>query len=154
MAKHSIKKIALVLRSLNQARRWLQFLPNRVRFTLGHGHSPKPLISMFVNSIAWDQSITSHLRLCSSKYFSPQHKCLQTKRTMQKWLGTMAVTQCGFRSAHKMQGHEVVKTPLHFDILYLHFSILKSFWKRFRFRSWKRASVVGKSYSFQNMRMI
>ena len=34
----------------------------------------------------------------------------------------MAVTQCGFRSAHKMQGHEVVKTPLHFDILYSHFS--------------------------------
>ncbi len=24
----------------------------------------------------------------------PVHKCLQTKRTMQKWLGTMVVTEC------------------------------------------------------------
>ncbi len=54
--------------------------------TLGHGVSPKPLISMFVNIIAWDSNVRWH--------FSSQHKCLQTKRTMQKWLGTNAVTHC------------------------------------------------------------
>ncbi len=47
--------------------------------TLGHGHSPKSK-SERTSNVRW--------------YFSPLHKCLQTKRTMQKFLGTNAVTHC------------------------------------------------------------
>ena len=41
---------------------WHWAMIEGVLYTLGHNHSPKPLISMFVNITAWDYSITSNLK--------------------------------------------------------------------------------------------
>ncbi len=67
-------------------------------FTLGHDQSPKPLISMFTSHVSGRRKIFGTVRLCMCVHHMmtkrDQDDTRDSERIMQKWIGTMVVTQC------------------------------------------------------------